>query len=78
MIYAGPPVPRRVLHNRGLTVVTVPADTDYAIRLETSGTGLEHGRLRAGQELTGRDIFVYLPHSRVTEQCAPAPGWSPR
>jgi hypothetical protein len=27
MIYAGPPVSRRVLHNRGLTVVTVPADT---------------------------------------------------
>jgi hypothetical protein len=45
MIYAGPPVSRRVLHNCGLTVVIVPADTDY------------------------------LPHSRVTEQNASAPGW---
>jgi hypothetical protein len=78
MIYAGPPVSRRVLDNRGLTMVTVPADTDCTIRLENPGAGLDHGRLRGGQELTGRDIFAYLAHSRVTEQCASAPGWSTR
>ena len=39
MIRAAPPVPRRVLHNRGLTVVAVPADTDYTIRLETPARG---------------------------------------
>ena len=78
MIRAAPPVPRRVLHNRGMTVVAAPADTDYAIRLENPGAGLEHGRLRGGQELTGRDIFACLPHNRVTEQCASAPGWSTR
>jgi hypothetical protein len=46
MICAGPPVSRRVLHNRGLTVVTVPADTDCTIRLENPGAGLAHGRPR--------------------------------
>jgi hypothetical protein len=46
MICAGPPVSRRVLHNRGLIVVTVPADTDYTIRLENPGAGLAHGRPR--------------------------------
>jgi hypothetical protein len=78
MIYAAPPVSRRVLCNCDLTVVTVPADTDCTIRLENPGAGLEHGRLRADQELTGRDIFAYLQHSRVTGQCASAPGWSTR
>jgi hypothetical protein len=43
MICAGPPVSRRVLHNRGLTV---PADTDCTIRLENPGAGLAHGRPR--------------------------------
>src|SRR5260370_7465937 len=37
---------RRVLRNRGLTVVAVPADTDYTIRLENVGTGLAHRRPR--------------------------------
>ena len=37
---------RRVLRNRGLTVVAAPADTDYTIRLENVGTGLAHGRPR--------------------------------
>jgi hypothetical protein len=39
MICAGPPVPRRVLRNCGLTVVAASADTDYTIRLETSAPG---------------------------------------
>jgi hypothetical protein len=42
----GPPVSRRVLHNRGLTVVTAPADTDCTIRPENRGAGLAHGRPR--------------------------------
>ena len=44
--------------NRGLTVEAAPADTDYTIRLENPGTGLEPGRLRGGQELTGCDIVA--------------------
>jgi hypothetical protein len=44
MICAGAVRVRRVLHNRGLTVVTVPADTDCTIRLENPGAGLTHGR----------------------------------
>jgi hypothetical protein len=46
MIYTGPPLFRRVLHNRGLTVVTLPADTDCTIRLENRGAGLAQGRPR--------------------------------
>jgi len=46
MICAGPPVSRRVLHNRGVTVVTVPAETDCTIRLQNPGAGLAHGRPR--------------------------------
>jgi hypothetical protein len=45
-----------VPRNRGLTVEAAPADTGYTIRLENPGTGLEPGRLRGSQELTGRDI----------------------
>jgi hypothetical protein len=57
MIRTAPPVPRRVLDNRSLTVVAAPADTGYTIRLENAGAGLAQCRLRGGQELTGRDIF---------------------
>jgi hypothetical protein len=46
MIRAAPPVPRRVLRNRGLTVVAAPADTGYTIRLENLVPGLAHGRPR--------------------------------
>jgi hypothetical protein len=78
MIRAAPPVPRRVLDNRGLTVVAVPADTDFTLRLGTPAPGWSTGRLRGGHEPTGRDISAYLAHSRVTEQCTSAPRWSTR
>jgi hypothetical protein len=78
MIYAAPPVSRRVLRNCGLTVVTVACGHRLHDSAGKPGAGLEHGRLRGGQELTGRDIFAYLQHSRVTGQCASAPGWSTR
>ena len=54
MICAGPLVSRRVLHNRGLTVVTVPADTDCTIRLETPVAGWRTADPGV-EELTGRD-----------------------
>jgi hypothetical protein len=66
-----------VLRNRGLTVVAVPADTGYTIRLETLAPGRRTAD-RGVEELTGRDIVAYLAHSRVTEQCTPAPRWSTR
>jgi hypothetical protein len=59
-----------LLRKRGLTLVEVPADTDYTMRLEAAGIGLAHARLRGGEELTDRDIVTYLAHSRVTEQRA--------
>ncbi|HJY73146.1 MAG TPA: hypothetical protein VJ347_15320 [Streptosporangiaceae bacterium] len=46
MIRAAPPVPRRVLRNRGLTLMAAPADTGYTIRLENLVPGLAHGRPR--------------------------------
>jgi hypothetical protein len=59
-----------LLRKRGLDPVAVPADTDYTMRLESSGIGLAHSRLRASQQLTEADIVTYLAHSRVTEQRA--------
>jgi hypothetical protein len=59
-----------LLRKRGLALVPVPAETDYTMRLESAGIGLAHTRLRAGQQLTERDIVTYLAHSRVTEQRA--------
>jgi hypothetical protein len=51
MICAGPPVSRRVLHNRGLTV---PADTDCTIPLETPAPGWPTAEPGV-EDLTGRD-----------------------
>jgi hypothetical protein len=59
-----------LLRKRGLQPVEVPADSDYTVRLEHAGIGLAHARLRQEQQLTERDIVVYLVHSRVTEQRA--------
>ncbi|MDF3299871.1 ferritin-like domain-containing protein [Streptomyces tropicalis] len=61
---------RALLRRRGLEPVPVPPDTDYTMLLERRGIGLAHGRLRADEPLTERDIVVYLAHSRVTEQRA--------
>jgi hypothetical protein len=59
-----------LLRKRGLQPVDVPADTDYTVRLEHASIGLAHARLRQEQQLTERDIVIYLAHSRVTEQRA--------
>ncbi|MET9701237.1 ferritin-like domain-containing protein [Streptomyces sp. NPDC006529] len=59
-----------LLRHRGLHAVTVPADTDYTMKLERLGIGLAHEKLRREEPLTERDIVVYLAHSRVTEQRA--------
>jgi hypothetical protein len=61
---------RRVLRNRGLTVVAAPADTDYAIRLENVGTGLAH-RFRLRRRARRRS-----PHrtTQVRSRGALAPG----
>jgi hypothetical protein len=59
-----------LLRKRGLEPMAVPADTDYTMRLENSGIGLAHSRLRRDQKLTEQDIVTYLAHSRVTEQRA--------
>ena len=59
-----------LLRKRGLEPVAVPPDTDYTMRLENSGIGLAHARLRDCRELTEHDIVTYLAHSRVTEQRA--------
>lgn len=59
-----------LLRHRGLHAVTVPADTDYTMKLERLGIGLAHEKLRRAEPLTERDIVVYLAHSRVTEQRA--------
>jgi hypothetical protein len=59
-----------LLRKRGLEPVSVPADTNYTMRLEDSGIGLTHSQLRLDTKLTERDIITYLAHSRVTEQRA--------
>ncbi|MDJ0381600.1 ferritin-like domain-containing protein [Streptomyces sp. G-G2] len=59
-----------LLRHRGLSPVTVPADTDYTMKLERLGIGLAHEKLRRAEPLTERDIVVHLAHSRVTEQRA--------
>jgi hypothetical protein len=59
-----------LIHKRGLEPVPVPSDTDYTMRLEKSGIGLTHVRLRQDQALSEHDIVTYLAHSRVTEQRA--------
>ena len=62
MIRAAPPVPRRVLRNRGLTVVAAPADTIYTIRLENLGAGLAHVRPRRPRITTqGRNRGALAP-----------------
>jgi ABC-type multidrug transport system fused ATPase/permease subunit len=68
VICAGPPAPRRVLRNRGLTVVAVPADTGYTIRLENAGTGVAHDRpLRRG---TDRPRHDRLPSAQSRSSCS--------
>jgi rubrerythrin len=59
-----------LLRKRGLEPVAVPSDTDYTMRLETSGIGLAHSLLSSEEKLTERAIVSYLVHSRVTEQRA--------
>ena len=59
-----------LLRKRGLEPVSVPAETDYTMRLEGNGLGLAHSQLRRDQKLTESDIIAYLVHSRVTEQRA--------
>ena len=59
-----------LLRKRGLSPVPVPADADYTMRLERTGIGLAHSKLRAARPLTEADIIAYLTHSRVTEQRA--------
>jgi hypothetical protein len=59
-----------LLRKRGLEPVPVPAEADYAMRLEAAGIGLAHGRLRRGEELTEAGIVTCLAHSRVSEQRA--------
>jgi hypothetical protein len=59
-----------LLRKRGLAPVPVPEDADYTMRLERSGIGLAHSKLRADRPLTEADVIAYLTHSRVTEQRA--------
>ena len=59
-----------LLRKRGLEPVSVPAETDYTMRLEDNGIGLAHTQLRRDSTLTEGDIITYLVHSRVTEQRA--------
>ncbi|MFJ3203439.1 ferritin-like domain-containing protein [Streptomyces sp. NPDC086989] len=59
-----------LLRKRGLPPVPVPPETDYTMLLERCGIGLAHEKLRRDEQLTERDIVVYLAHSRVTEQRA--------
>jgi len=59
-----------LLRKRGLEPLTVPAETDYTMRLEDHGVGLAHSQLRRDTKLTEHDIITYLTHSRVTEQRA--------
>jgi rubrerythrin len=61
---------RALLHKRGLEPVSVPDDTNYTMRLEDTGIGLAHTKLRRDERLTEQDIITYLAHSRVTEQRA--------
>ncbi|NGN64877.1 ferritin-like domain-containing protein [Streptomyces sp. A7024] len=59
-----------LMKKRGLEPVTVPGETDYTMLLEGIGIGLAHDQLRRDDQLSERDIIVYLAHSRVTEQRA--------
>ncbi|MEV8566185.1 ferritin-like domain-containing protein [Streptomyces sp. NPDC051322] len=59
-----------LLRKRGLDPVTVPPETDYTMLLERQGIGLSHHKLHGSEQLSERDIVVYLAHSRVTEQRA--------
>jgi len=59
-----------LLRKRNLAPVPVPPEADYTMRLEKSGIGLAHSKLRADRPLTEADIIAYLAHSRVTEQRA--------
>ena len=53
---------RRVLRNRGLTVVAAPADTTTRFGWKTSAPGWRTAD-RGVEELTGRDIVACLEHS---------------
>jgi hypothetical protein len=59
-----------LLRKRGLEPVAVPPATDYTMLLERQGIGLSHEKLHGDEQLSERDIVVYLSHSRVTEQRA--------
>jgi len=59
-----------LLRKRGLEPVSVPADANYTMLLESHGFGLAHSLLERDDKLTERDIVTYLAHSRVTEQRA--------
>jgi len=59
-----------LLSKRGLEPVSVPADANYTMLLESHGFGLAHSLLERDDKLTERDIVTYLAHSRVTEQRA--------
>ncbi|WP_284117818.1 ferritin-like domain-containing protein [Streptomyces fragilis] len=59
-----------LLRKRGLEAVEVPTDVDYTMLLERDGIGLPHHKLRREEQLSVRDLVVYLAHSRVTEQRA--------
>jgi hypothetical protein len=59
-----------LLRKRNLAPVPVPPEADYTMRLEKTGIGLAHSKLRADRPLTEADIIAYLAHSRVTEQRA--------
>ena len=68
-----------MLHNRGLTVVTVPADTDCTIRLEIPALGWRTADPGI-EELTGRDCrrghrFRYAG-ARDGEALASPPGFA--
>jgi hypothetical protein len=78
MIYAGPPVSRRVLDNRGLTMVTVPADTDSSAAAQNSSFAASRWPC-AGQTLISPRCSAYSAGLNADdgmpawEQVAPEP-----
>ena len=59
-----------MLQRRGLEPVEVPEAADYCMRLERTGIGLSHARLKEDRPFSDEEILKYLIHSRVTEQRA--------